>query len=106
VTYSLSIPAKVTFSFERPRAGRRSGPRCAKPAPSNRRGKPCIRYVAVKGSFSRTRPRGADRFTFTGRLLGHALTAGSYRLVATASANGRSGAAARRTLRILPAKRR
>jgi PKD domain len=102
VTYSLNVPAKVRFSFERPRAGRRAGSRCAKPAPSNRRGRACTRYVAVKGGFSRTRPRGADRFTFTGRLLGRRLAAGGYRLVAKASANGRSGAAARRTFRIVP----
>jgi hypothetical protein len=101
VTYKINIPARVRFTFESPRAGRRSGSRCAKPAPSNRKGKRCIRYVAVKGSFSRKRPAGGDRFTFTGRLLNHRLRAGSYRLVATATANGRSGVPARRTFRIL-----
>jgi hypothetical protein len=106
VTYSLNIPATVRFSFERPRLGRRAGSRCAKPAPSNRRGKRCVRYVAVKGSFSRKRPAGGDRFTFTGRLNGHRLAAGKYRLVARASANGRVGKTAPRSFRILPAARK
>jgi hypothetical protein len=106
VTYSLNIPATVRFSFERPRLGRRSGSRCAKPAPSNRRGKRCVRYVAVKGSFSRKRPAGGDRFTFTGRISGHRLAAGKYRLVARASANGRVGKTAPRSFRILPATRK
>jgi hypothetical protein len=106
VTYSLNIPATVRFSFERPRIGRRSGSRCAKPAPSNRRGKRCVRYVAVKGSFSRKRAAGGDRFTFTGRINGHRLASGKYRLVARASANGRVGKTAPRSFRILPAKRK
>jgi hypothetical protein len=105
VSYTLNIPARVRFSFEQPRQGRRSGTRCAKPAPSNRRGKACIRYVAVKGSFSRNRPRGADKFTFTGRLLNKRLKTGRYRLIARASANGRVGVSARRSFRIIAPKR-
>jgi hypothetical protein len=101
VTYSLNVPATVKFTFERPRVGRRAGSRCAKPAPSNRGGRRCVRYVAVKGSFSRKRPAGGDRFTFTGRINGHRLARGRYRLVARASARGRVGAAARRTFTIL-----
>jgi hypothetical protein len=101
VTYKINIPARVRFTFESPRAGRRSGSRCAKPAPSNRGGRRCVRYVAVKGSFSRKRPAGGDRFTFTGRINGHRLARGRYRLVARASARGRVGAAARRTFTIL-----
>jgi hypothetical protein len=101
VSYTLNLAARVKFTFESPRGGRRSGSRCAKPAAANRGGKRCIRYVAVKGSFSRIRQAGGDRFTFTGRLLGHRMRRGSYRLVAQASANGRSGASARRPFRIL-----
>jgi hypothetical protein len=105
VSYSVAIPAKMSFSFERPRFGRRSGAGCAKPAPSNRGNKRCVRYLPVKGSFTRTRPAGGDRFTFTGRLLGRRLKAGRYRLVARAGAGGRTGASARAAFQIQPAKR-
>jgi hypothetical protein len=57
--------------------------------------------VAVPGSFTRTRPAGADRFTFTGRLTGRPLTPGRYRLVATPTANGHTGTASRASFRIL-----
>jgi hypothetical protein len=92
VSYSVSFASKVRFSFERPRAGRRAGSRCVKPARSNRKGKSCIRYLPVKGSFTRSRPRGNDRFTYTGRLSGHRLPAGRYRLIVRATASGVSGA--------------
>lgn len=101
VTYSLSLAANVRFSFERPAAGRRSGARCAKPSPRNRGHRSCIRYLPVKGSFTRKRTAGGDRFTFTGRLLGHRLPKGRYRLVARASTAGVSGAAQRASFRIL-----
>jgi len=83
VTYTVSESATVRFSFERPRFGRRVGAGCFKPTAANRSHKSCIRYVAVKGTFSRKRPKGGDRFTFTGRLLGHRLSPGRYRIVAT-----------------------
>ena len=97
VTYTLSDAATVRFSFERPRAGRRVGAGCFKPTAGNRSHKSCIRYVAVKGGFSRKRPKGGDRFTFTGRLLGHRLSRGRYRIVATpvtsTGAKGKPGVA-------------
>ena len=97
VTYTVSKASRVRFSFERPHFGRRVGTRCAKPTAGNRSRKSCIRYVAVKGSFSRKRPKGGDRFTFTGRLLGKRLARGRYRIVATpfndAGGRGTSGRA-------------
>jgi PKD repeat protein len=98
VTYKVSTAARVRFSFERPRSGRRVGARCVTQTAGNRSHKSCIRYIAVKGSFSRQRPKGGDRFTFTGRLLGHRLARGRYRIVATpfnaAGGHGTSGRAA------------
>jgi hypothetical protein len=75
--------------------------RCVKPTRSNRTHKRCTRFVAVSGSFTRTRPAGADRFTFTGRMAGHLLTPGRYRLIATPTANGRTGKASRVSFRIV-----
>jgi hypothetical protein len=68
---------------------------------SNRTRKRCTRFMAVRGSFSRTRPAGADRFGFTGRLTGHALKPGPYRLVATPTANGHTGNPARASFGIV-----
>jgi hypothetical protein len=61
----------------------------------------CWVWGALLGSFTRTRPPGADRFTFTGRLTGHALKPGRYRLVATPTANRHTGKPTRAGLRIL-----
>ena len=57
--------------------------------------------MTARGSFTRIRPAGADRFAFTGRLAGRALAPGRYRLVATPSAGGRHGGPARAGLRIV-----
>ncbi len=101
VTYTVSAAARVRFSFQRPRSGRRVGARCAKPTAGNRSHKSCTRYIAVKGSFSRKRPKGGDRFTFTGRLVGHRLSRGRYRLVATPfDSSGGRGSSGRASFRI------
>jgi hypothetical protein len=91
VSYTLSAPGIVRFVFEKPRLGRRSGKKCVAPTKSNRGHKSCVRYVGVRGAFTRRRIAGPDRFTFTGRLLGHRLKAGRYRLVAQAAGAGGAG---------------
>jgi hypothetical protein len=101
VSYSLNIAASARFTVQLATSGRSVTGRCVKPTSSNRTHKSCTRYVAVSGSFTRTRPAGADRFTFTGRLGGHPLTAGRYRLVATPAADGYTGTATRASFRII-----
>jgi hypothetical protein len=101
VSYTLNIAASARFTVQRATSGRTAGGRCVKPTTSNRTHTSCTRYVAVSGSFTRTRPAGADRFTFTGRLAGHPLTPGRYRLVATPNANGHAGTSSRANFRIL-----
>ncbi len=101
VSYALSAPATVRLTVQRLARGRSAGGRCAAPAASNRGQPACTRVVAVRGAFTRSRPAGPDRFTFTGRLAGRALPAGSYRLLATPTADGRSGAPARAPFRIV-----
>lgn len=71
VSYTLNVAATVRFTIERAGRGR---------------------FVRVGGSFSRSRAAGADRFTFTGRVARRALKPGRYRLVATPTAKGRTGA--------------
>ena len=72
VSYSLNVPASVRFNVQRSVAGRSAGGRCAAPTASNRGGRRCARFVAVRGGFTRSRPAGADRFRFTGALRPHA----------------------------------
>jgi hypothetical protein len=57
-------------------------------------------FVRVRGSFRLAGKPGANAFRFTGRIGGHRLRAARYRLIATPSAGGRSGTAARATFRI------
>jgi hypothetical protein len=101
VSYTLNIAANVRFTVQRTASGRTVSGRCVKPTRSNLTHKRCTRFVTVRGSFPRTRPAGADRFTFTGRLAGHALKPGRYQLVATPTANGHTGKPTRASFRIL-----
>lgn len=88
VSYRLSAWATVRFTAQRAATGRRRGKSCVKPAAKLRHAKKCQRYVPVRGSFARARPAGGDSFHFSGRLGGHALRPGAYRLVATATDRG------------------
>jgi uncharacterized delta-60 repeat protein len=100
VRFQLSGPATVTFTVERPARGRRVGKACKKPSARNRRGRPCTRYVRVRGSFKRTGVAGANSFRFTGRMNRHALKPGRYRLVGIAKAGTAKSPAARAGFRI------
>jgi hypothetical protein len=89
----VSEPATVVFTVARRTTGRRSGRSCVKATKRLRHRKSCTRYVAVKGSFTRKpSAKGTDKLRFTGRLAGHTLNAGRYRLslVATDAAKNRS----------------
>jgi hypothetical protein len=101
VSYTLNIAAKTRFTIQRATSGRAVSGRCVKPTKSNRTRKSCTRLVAVTGGFTRTRAAGPDRFTFTGRLAGHALTPGRYRLIATPAVNGHTGKPSRVSFRIV-----
>ena len=63
----------------------------------------CVRYVRVRGSFTRRRPAGADRFAFNGDIshTGTLLKSARYRLVATPITNGRPGTPAHALFRIV-----
>ena len=96
VSYRVSEAATVVFTVAHRTTGRRSGRSCVKATKRLRHRKSCARYVAVKGSFTRKRKaKGADKLRFTGRLAGHTLGAGRYRLslVATDTAKNHSATA-------------
>jgi hypothetical protein len=92
----VSEAATVAFTVQRRTTGRRSRRACVKATRRLRTHKTCTRYVAVKGSFARAvGAKGAYKLRFSGRLGGHTLSAGHYRLrlVATDRAKNRSPAA-------------
>lgn len=92
VRYDLSEPATTRFRVERAVRGRRVGGRCVRATRANATRRPCTRWALLRGSFTRSGQRGANRFRFTGRLSGRALRRGRYRLVArsTDAAGNRS----------------
>jgi PKD domain len=94
VRVGVTRPTAVKFTVQRPTTGRRAkGGRCVKTTKRNRGAKRCTRYVTV-GGFSRA--RGAkSSFKFTGRLSGHRLRPGRYRLVARAGTTAAKGRAFR-----------
>jgi pimeloyl-ACP methyl ester carboxylesterase len=59
VSYTLNVPASVRLTVQRSDPGRKVGGDCLKQTTSNRGGRACTRFVAVRGSFTRTRPAGA-----------------------------------------------
>jgi hypothetical protein len=102
VSYTLSEAASVRFTVLQQQPGRKAaGGRCVKPTKANRRAQKCTRMVTLLGSFTRSGSAGANAFKFTGRLLGHKLKPGPYRLVATPTAGGKTGRAASAAFRIV-----
>jgi DNA-binding beta-propeller fold protein YncE len=99
VSYVESQPATTAFTVQRPAAGRRVGGRCVKPSKSNRSRKRCTRFVAV-GGFTHVDAVGANRFRFRGRLRGHKLRPGRYRLRAIPRNAAGTGRAAFKPFRV------
>ena len=95
VAYRVNVPATVRFTVALMSSGRRQGTgrraRCVRPTRGNRKARRCTRTSTLKGSFMQTAKAGVNSFGFSGRLGGRRLKPGSYRLVATPSANGRTG---------------
>jgi streptogramin lyase len=101
VSYRLNVAATVRFTVQRRTTGRRVGKRCVRRTRRNRSRRRCTRYLRVRGSFTRAGTAGNNSFRFTGRLRGRKLRPRSYRLVATPSAGGVAGRAARTSFRIV-----
>ena len=102
ISYTDSEAATTAFSVLRPRPGLLSGRSCVAPSKRLRakHSRRCTRYVAV-GSFSHADRAGANRFHFTGRVNGHKLRPGSYRLSAKPRAGGVSGQIQNLSFRII-----
>ena len=92
VRYALSEAASVRFTVLHVQTGRRGkGGKCVRPTRKNRTAHRCTRLVPVAGSFKLAGRSGQNGFHFTGRIGGHKLARGRYRLVATPTAGGLRG---------------
>jgi hypothetical protein len=100
--YRLSEAARVLFTVERARPGRRLGGKCRKPARGTR-GKPkCTRYRPV-GRFATAALAGANGKRFSGRIGRRSLHPGRYRATLTATDPAGNRSAPRRLgFRVLP----
>ena len=85
MSYRLSERATVTFTVQRAVGGRLIGRSCVRATKRLRKKRACTRLVPLGGSLARSRPAGADRFRFTGRLGKKPLGPGTYRLTARAA---------------------
>jgi hypothetical protein len=105
ISYALNIAATVRFTVQQRVPGRTQGhgqsASCVAQTRSNRKAERCMRTVTLRGAFTETGKSGSNTLHFSGRLGGRALTPGKYRLVATPTADGQTGAAANVGFRIL-----
>jgi virginiamycin B lyase len=92
VSYTINRAGIATFTVMRLLPGRLRGRACVKPTHGNRHAGRCTRF-AVMGSFVHTDTTGYNHFHFTGRLRGHRLAAGHYRLRAVPVGIDPNGAA-------------
>jgi Divergent InlB B-repeat domain len=91
ISYPLTGLARVTITLARILPGRLSKGRCVKPTANNRHGRRCTLLVGVAGALTASARQGANTFTINGRIGGHRLKPGSYRLTATPTAGGLTG---------------
>jgi len=84
LTFTLSEPAILTVHVLASRPGRKVNGRCVGPSRANRHKTACHRSVQL-GTLSYKAPAGASRLAFSGRVAGHTLKPGGYRLSAIAT---------------------
>jgi hypothetical protein len=100
-----SAPALDEEQTQQAQPGRKTGKgkktRCVPQTRKNRKAKKCTRLVTLRGSFTLTGRTGANSFRFTGRLAGKKLSPGRYTLLATPTANGKTGRAVSTSFRII-----
>jgi hypothetical protein len=100
VSFTLNIPARVTFTLQQAASGRLVNRRCVAPTKSSSHKRSCTRLVAVPGSFARNGAAGTNSFTFNGQVGPRKPTIGSYWLTAFPATNGQVGNAQRVSFKI------
>ncbi len=101
VRYRDTQAATTTLRIARRLSGRRIRGACRVPTRKTRHAKPCTRWLVLRGTLTHHDHTGANHLTLTGRLRGHALPPGTYRLAATPHARGKTGRTVRATFHIL-----
>jgi hypothetical protein len=91
--FKLDRGAQVRFTFSQIVSGRRVNGRCVKATKNNRSKPRCNRYQP-SGTLDVVGKAGANTFAFSGRVRGRMLPPGSYRVLVTAAADGKTSAAA------------
>jgi hypothetical protein len=99
ISWVDSQAATTTFTVLRPLTGRTQGHSCAKPSKKNKHGKRCT-YYSPLGSFTHADKAGANSAHFSGRLHGHKLSTGTYRLQAVARDGAGNGPVASRSFKV------
>jgi hypothetical protein len=90
--FKLDRAAQVRFTFSQIVSGRRVDGRCVKATKNNRRKPRCDRYQAG-GTLNVAGKAGTNIVAFSGKLRGRTLPPGSYRVLVTAVADGKTSAA-------------
>lgn len=94
ISWRDGAAATATFLVQRPATGRKSAGRCVRATRANRRHRRCTRWTTV-GRFRHADAAGANTLRFTGRINGHKLSPGRYRLSITARVGGGTPSAAK-----------
>ena len=102
VSYRLNIAAQVRLTLQRSRAGRAVQGRCVAPSRQNENQPSCTRLTGLSGALNESGRSGTNQFVFDGRVGGHSLGPGSYRLTASPTAGGKAGTARTVAFRIAP----
>lgn len=103
ITYRDTLAAHTNFHVYRELPGVMRGGKCVAPPKRDHRGtdKPCTRLVRV-GSFKHHDHAGTNRLRFTGRVGGHALSPGRYKLEVSAALAGHHSRTVSASFTILP----
>jgi CSLREA domain-containing protein len=85
VSYTLNEAATVTFTVKREASGRKVGGKCVAQTHKNKHKSKCVRLIKVSGKMVKTGGAGSNHFVWKGRIGGHHLGPGTYKLTATPS---------------------
>jgi hypothetical protein len=91
VAYTLNEAATVRLSLKNQVPGRKVKGRCVRQTKKNHKHARCNRLAPVSGTIMLAGKAGLDAFMFTGTIGGHRLGPGTYQLIASPTAKGRSG---------------
>lgn len=101
IMYTLNIPATVEITLGKRVPGRSVSGKCVRPTNRNRRHRKCLLLLKVSGSLKQTGTAGSNSRTWNGKIGARNVRSGTYTLIATSTANGRTGTPQQIRFRIL-----